>query len=67
MQHEMRLGKRGPVLVIDDAPVPSRRANLNTRAEWAAKYLRRLRNGEKVSARLVDQALNWVDELVMLR
>jgi len=66
-QHEIKMGKKGPTIIFDDAPVPTRGASLNTRAEWAAKYLRRLRNGEKVSIRLVDQALKWIDELVMLR
>ena len=66
-QHEIRMGKKGPTIIFDDAHVPSRGASLNTRAEWAAKYLRRLRNGEKVSVKLVDQALKWIDELVLLR
>ena len=67
MQHELRMGRKGPTIILDDAPVPSRGASLNTRASWAAAYLRRLRNGEKLSQRLVDLALKWIDELVMLR
>jgi hypothetical protein len=66
-QHEIRMGKKGPVIIFDDAHVPSRGASLNTRAEWAVAYLRRMRKGEKVSVKLVDQALKWLDELVMLR
>ena len=69
MQTEVKMGrgKTAKTIVFDDAPVPTRGASLSTRAAWAAGYLRRLRNGEKVSIKLVDQALKWIDELVMLR
>jgi hypothetical protein len=33
MQHELRMGKKGPAIIIDDAPVPSRGASLNTTME----------------------------------
>lgn len=66
-QHEMRIGKSGPTIIIDDEKIPSRGASLNTRATWAAHYLRRLRNGDKVTLKNVDLALKWIDELVMLR
>jgi hypothetical protein len=69
MQTEVKVGrgKTARTIVFDDAPVPSRGASLSTRATWAAGYLRRLRNGEKVSLKLVDLALKWIGELVMLR
>jgi hypothetical protein len=64
-QHEIQVGgkKKGFTIIVDDAPVPTRGASLRTRAKWAVGYMRRLRKGEKLSAKLVDQALKWIDEL----
>ena len=64
MQTEIKMGrgKTAKTIVFDDAPVPTRGARLSTRAAWSVGYLRRLRNGEKLSGRLVDQALKWLDE-----
>jgi len=67
MQHEMKLGTSGKSIIFDDERIPTRGASLSTRASWAAHYLRRLRNGDKVTLRNVDLALKWIDELVMLR
>lgn len=56
--------KNGFTLVVDDAPVPSRGASQETRARWAVGYVRRIRKGETLSVKLLDQAIKWIDEVV---
>jgi hypothetical protein len=65
-QHEVQVGskKSGFTLVVDDAPVPSRGASQETRARWAVGYVRRIRKGETLSVKLLDQAIKWIDEVV---
>lgn len=54
-------------LIVDPTPVPTRRAALSTRARWAVRYIRRLRDGEPVTLKLIDLALNWLEELAEAR
>jgi hypothetical protein len=63
---EVQVGgrKNGFTLVLDDAHVPSRGASQETRARWAVGYVRRIRKGETLSVRLLDQAIKWIDEVV---
>ena len=63
---EIQVGgrKNGFTLVVDDAPVPSRGASQQTRARWAVGYVRRIRKGETLSVKLLDQAIKWIDEVV---
>jgi hypothetical protein len=63
---EIQVGgkKNGFTLVVDDAPVPSRGASQKTRARWAIGYVRRIRKGETLSVKLLDQAIKWIDEVV---
>jgi hypothetical protein len=64
-QREVKLGGGGVMLYHDDAPVPSRSASLAFRAMWAVTYLHRFGEGHKLSKKLFDLALKWIDELLV--